>query len=186
MTRPGTLFVLLLLLAAPAFCEVIPPESRPHAARMDQWRTMLDAADEALRGERPQEAERIYTEVIAAAETLEKVNLLVARAIDALADLRAEQGRLSEAQALYRRAAKMWGKLLGPRQPRLAITLHNLAVVELALDRPEEARGHVLAALEIWELSLGSDSAQAQQSRALRERVAARLNQERGDAEQAH
>jgi hypothetical protein len=80
----------------------------------------------------------------------------------------------------------MWGKLLGPRQPRLAITLHNLAVVELALDRPEEARGHVLAALEIWELSLGSDSAQAQQSRALRERVAARLNQERGDAEQAH
>jgi tetratricopeptide (TPR) repeat protein len=175
--------MLAVLLAAPAVSEVIPPESRPHAARMDEWRSMLDAADEALHGDRAQEAERIYTKIIDAAATMKKVNLLVARAVDGMAGLCAEQGRLTEARDYYRRAAEMWDKLLGSRQPRLATTLHNLAVVELALDQPEAARGHVLAALEIWELSFGTNSAQAQQSRALRERVASRMSHDRGDAD---
>ena len=181
MTRRCNILMLAVLLATPAVSEVIPSSSQPRAARMEEWRSMLDAADDALSNDRPEEAERFYTKIIDGAATIEKENLLVARAVDGMADLCAERGRLAEAWDYYRRAAGLWEKLLGPQQPRLATTLHNLAVVELALDKLEAARGHVLAALDIWEQSLGADSTQARESQALRERVVARLSRDRGD-----
>ena len=180
MMRRCSALWLALLLTIPALGEVIPPSSRPHAARMDAWRAMLDAADDARRSARPEEAEQIYTEIIDAAATFEKENLLVARALDGLADLCVAQGRLAEAQGHYRRAAGLWEKLLGPQQPRLATTLHNLAVVELELDQLEAARSHVLAALEIWGRSFGAQSAQAQDSRDVHQRVVSRLRQDEG------
>jgi tetratricopeptide (TPR) repeat protein len=160
-----TLVLLTVLVAVPALDAGIPESSQPRAELMKSWRHSLKLADHALFNDNPEEAERIYREIIEEAAMLDEENLLVARAIDGMADLLRDGERPEEAAELYRKAAEMWPRLLGPAQPRTATTLHNLAVVEMTLGDFEPARVHLLEALEIWESALGADSPQAQASR---------------------
>ena len=155
MMRRCRLVLLAALVAAPVLGAGLPRSSQPRADRMAGWRVMLEAADHALRSDRPEEAERIYRELMDAAAKIDDESLLVARAVDGMADLCRDSDRLPEALEYYRRAARMWERLLGPRQPRRATTLHNLAVVEMTLGELEAARGHLLEALSIWEESFG-------------------------------
>jgi len=122
-------------------------------------------AEEAVRQERLDDAERRYREVIEQAAGAADEGLPVARAIDGLADLCRDRGRLSEAALLYERSAAMWERLLGPGQPRLAVTQHNLGAVYLSMGKLQQAEERFLGALAIWEEVYGRDSPQAENSR---------------------
>lgn len=165
MQRPAACFLVMILAMGPLAAGVIPPASQERAARMDGWRETLAEAERLLRDGDTVAAETRYLGVIGEAEAAGEAGLLVARAVDGLADIYRQQDRFDEARELYARSAAMWERLLGPRQPRLAVTLHNLALVEAARGERGDAEGHLLRAIEIFELSLGSDSAQARASR---------------------
>jgi tetratricopeptide (TPR) repeat protein len=142
-----------------------PPWSRERASLLDGWRAKLDAAEELSREEKAEKAETIYRELLEEAAREKNEGLLVARAVDGLADLYRSEGRSEEAAELYRRSTAMLERLLGPRQPRLAVTLHNLGTVCLALGEPREAELYLQRALAIWEESYGAESPQAENSR---------------------
>lgn len=175
----GLAIHLSLVLALAAFhvhAGQYPSWSQERAALLDDWRARLDSAEELVNQEKAEQAEALYRALLDEAARAENEGLLVARAADGLADLYRTGGRHAEAAALYRRSAAMWERLLGPRQPRLAVTLHNLGTVCLELGEAEEAERHLEQALAIWEESYGVDSPQAENSRrALRKPAIASL-----------
>jgi len=156
---------LACLLAAQAVFADLPRASRPRAARMDLWRAQIVEAERAVAEGRQREAEGLYRGVIEQAREVEDPGLLAARAVDGLADLCRREDRLEEARELYERSLAMWERLLGPRQPRLAVTLHNLGVVETQRGEYAAADAHLLRALSIWEEAYGADSDQAENTR---------------------
>jgi tetratricopeptide (TPR) repeat protein len=159
------LSLVLCLFAVQTAAAAMPKASQPRAALMESWRTKIAAAERAAESQRDAEAERLYREVLDESGASDEVGLLAARAVDGLADLCRKQERLEEARELYLRAAGLWESLLGPGQPRLAVTLHNLGVVETARGEFIAAKGHLQRALEIWELSYGAESEQARNTR---------------------
>ena len=158
---------LALFVAWPLAAQRMPPESRPRAEQHAAWRAMLSASDEALGDGRWDEAEAGLVAVIEQARAVEHEGLLLARAVDRLADLRREKDELDEAERLYRESAALWTRLLGESQPRLGVTLHNLGVVYLTQERLAEARDSLERALVIFESSMGHDSAHANRTRQL-------------------
>jgi tetratricopeptide (TPR) repeat protein len=64
---------------------------------------------------------------------------------------------LAEAQNLYQRALAIKRRLLGDRHPDLAVTLNNLALVELAQGHRPEAETMLAEALAIFEAALAAD-----------------------------
>jgi tetratricopeptide (TPR) repeat protein len=160
--------VRLLALAA-AWSTVtaveLPPESRARAEQLDRWRAQIERARFEVAEGRADRGEVLFREVVEQADAQEENNLLLARAIDGLAEICSSQERFAEAAALYARAADMWERLLGPRQPRLATTLHNLGLVYRALERREEAEASLRRALAIWNETLGGESAEARTTR---------------------
>jgi tetratricopeptide (TPR) repeat protein len=166
MPRCAAFLLVATLAIASASAGVIPPSSEERAERMARWRTDLAEAEAASRAGESARAEALYRGVIEAAAAAGDDGLLVARAVDGLADLCSAQGRLDEARELYARSSAQWERLLGARQPRLAVTLHNLALVEAARGERDDARRHLRRAIEIFEGSLGPDSEQARASRA--------------------
>ncbi len=73
----------------------------------------------------------------------------------------------------YRRAASLWVELLGARQPRLAVTLHNLGATLLDDGQIAEARTMLERALAIWSAS-PSSTAEAENTRRLLARAGTR------------
>jgi tetratricopeptide (TPR) repeat protein len=169
----GRTMVLLLLLAAGGGTvgAGMPPASRARAERLDVWRVELADAQRALAQGRAEDAARAYSGVLAEARKLGDAGLLAARATDGLADARREQSRFDDAARLYREAAAMWERLLGPRQPRLATTLHQLGVMEWRLGRRDEASRHLSRALAVFESAFGADSPEACNTRRALERL---------------
>jgi tetratricopeptide (TPR) repeat protein len=156
---------MAIALAHQAWAGELPSRARAHDERIDRWRSLVDQAEQARGEGRLDEAETLYQRVLEEAGEPERPSLLLARAVDGLADLcRAEQ-RLDEAETLYLRAATMWEPLLGADQPRLATTLHNLGLVYLELGKLDEAEPALRRALAIWEATLGAESEQARLSR---------------------
>jgi len=125
----------------------------------------LHRAEAALRAGHTADAETLYREALDDARALGERSLPLARSADGLADTLRESGRLAEAEPLYAQAAELWESLLGPTQPRLAITLHNLGVVRARLGNPTAATAPLQRALEIWITSYGTDSSEAQNTR---------------------
>ena len=103
--------------------------------------------------------------------------LLYARALEGLGDVRRVQQRFAEAEELYARAVPIWERLLGPEQPRLAVTLHNLGTVRWELGRCEPARQALLRAETIWARQPSAEPSRAAATtaalEAVRERCAA-------------
>jgi tetratricopeptide (TPR) repeat protein len=170
-TCPAVLLGAVLFLAPAVQAEVTPDSSKPRAEKMDRWRVQISAAEEAAGSGQTAEAERLYRDLLEQAENAEDRGLLTARATDGLADICRAQRRLEEARQFYARSAAMWERLLGPRQPRLGVTLHNLAVVEAALGDVAAAEEHLLQAIGIFDAALGTESAQAVNSRATYEQI---------------
>jgi tetratricopeptide (TPR) repeat protein len=153
------------LIAVNAPLAQYPSWSRERGERYDAWREQIRLAEEAHRQERSDDAEGAFRSVIEQAGAAGDRSLLVARAIDGLADLCREQERMKEAAALYERSAAMWEELLGPLQPRLAITCHNLGTVYLSMGESGRAESSLRKALAIWEQMYGTGSPQAENSR---------------------
>ena len=169
--------LLVCLFAVQAVSAELPRASEPRAERTDLWRTKITAAERAVEQEREPEAEALYREVLRQSVEFDDTGLLVARAVDGLADLCRRQDRLAEARVLYLRSAGMWERLLGPRQPRLAVTLHNLGLVETAEGDLAAAEAHLRRALAIWEEAFGADSAQAENTRRAQRRVQRQISE---------
>jgi tetratricopeptide (TPR) repeat protein len=136
-------------------------------------RTQLSRAEAAAKAGKSAEATALFQETIETATRLNQTTLLLARALDGLAELEFAAGRLPEAESLYLRSIPLWRKLLGADQPRLAISLHNLGVLHLDQQRYEPARVELTEALAIWVKVYGSDSAQAQNTRRAYQRASA-------------
>jgi tetratricopeptide (TPR) repeat protein len=174
---PGRITILILMLiwasgipsvAAPA---TIPSWSRDRAERLDRWRALLADAERAREEDRLDDAAGYYGSVIDEAREAGDESLLLARAVDGLADTCRLRGELDDAERLYRQVAPMWERLLGPDQPRLATTLHHLGLVEWRLEHRTEAAAHLERARSIFERSFGVDSAEARNTRLALERL---------------
>ncbi|MBI4533915.1 MAG: tetratricopeptide repeat protein [Candidatus Melainabacteria bacterium] len=80
-----------------------------------------------------------------------------ATSLNNLADLKRSQGKLSEAEKLYKAALAADEKSLGPEHPALAITLNNLADLYAAQDNQRQANLLYQRAVQIREKSLASN-----------------------------
>jgi tetratricopeptide (TPR) repeat protein len=162
------LIPVALLLAA----SVTASGQRADATR--EIRSRLSSAEQAFLSGRYQEARGLYEDAATGARALGPTNLLLARAVDRLADIDRLEGRAEQAVAGYLRSAAMWPALLGPGQPRLATTLHNLGAVYLEQGRFDEAERVLGEALTIWNATLGVDSAEAANTRTALNNIAVR------------
>jgi len=177
--RSIAIALLFLQPTLPPAASELPSHTRARDPRVAELRTLVERAEQARGAGRLGEAERLYLEVVGALTDSAGPGMLLARAVDGLGDLCRAQRRFDEAAGYYSRAAELWEPLLGPRQPRLATTLHNLGASYLEADRFDAAETALLRALEIWEGTLGAASEQA----ALTRGAVARLEQRRGEAQ---
>jgi len=168
--------VLSLIVVVPALGYPLPPGSEERAERYTVWRVEVAKGEQALAEGRRPEAESAFVSVIEGSRAIDDTSMLLARALDGLGDLRRAEERWSDAERMYLEAAGLWEKYLGPEQPRLAITLHNLGVVHIGQGRYEEACATLGRALAILERALGPDTAQAAATRTALE-AAARLQE---------
>ena len=163
MSSPNKSLLIIALGTALAWAPVLCGETRAElSARLSG---LLDQAHEASTERRFDQAETLYRQVLDEVDSLASRSIQLARATDGLADVLRESGRLEEAEPLYVRAVGLWEVLLGPRQPRLAVSLHNLGVVRLELGRPAQAAPSLERALDIWSESYGPESVQARNTR---------------------
>jgi len=65
----------------------------------------------------------------------------VAACLEGIASLCRDQGRLGEAETLYRRALAILERSAPPHDPRIADILENLTIVLYEVGREDEARG---------------------------------------------
>jgi len=165
MPHPLRIAFALILCFGALRATTLPRDSAERGRIYDGWRRQLEQAESAEAAGRIDEAEPLFRAVIDAAEPVAPRHLLLARALDGLADLCREQSRWGEAAEAYTRAAGLWGTLLGEDQPRLAVTLHNLGVVQLELGRADDARANLERALAIFESAYGPASEQARNTR---------------------
>lgn len=156
-----TIMLAITASVVPAFGYPMPPGSEERAERYALWRAEVEAGEQALTEARWIDAESAFVNVIEQSRAIDDTSMLFARALDGLGDLRRRDERWSDAEALYLEAAGLWEKFLGPNQPRVAITLHNLGVVRIGQGRYEAAQETLRRALAIIERTLGPDSAQA-------------------------
>jgi tetratricopeptide (TPR) repeat protein len=140
--------------------------SRPSADRISAWTADLDAAAVWLGQGRVEDARQAFERVLAEMPSAGGPPLLRARAWDGLGDVQSAAGATEAAIESYRRALVLWDATLGPAQPRIAVTLHNLAAVLLAAGRCDEAREAVDRALGIWSAARAA-SAEAENTRRL-------------------
>lgn len=101
--------------------------------------------------------------------------------LDAVGRAHLAAGRAERAEIAFRTSLPMLRGFLGPGQPRVATTLHDLAVARWKLERRDEALEAVDEALAIWRATLGEDHVHAVHSLQLR----AHLLRETGRAEDA-
>jgi len=133
-------------------------EAGSRGERQQEWRSRLEAARSAADAGRLLEAREIYGEVRDATVAARDEGLLAARATDGLGNALLELGRAAEAETQLRHSAEMWERLLGPTQPRLANTLHQLGLSLLEQGKREPAVPVFERALSIWTETFGADS----------------------------
>jgi tetratricopeptide (TPR) repeat protein len=143
----------------------LPRGSEQVAARQNAWRTLLEDAQDAVEADLWEEAEGLFESVIEQTRAANKRGMMLARALDGLAAARQRTSRFDDAARLYGEAAELWERLLGPAQPRLGVTLHNLGLSYIELERPDDARRSLERALSIFENSFGTASSQAVNTR---------------------
>jgi len=150
--------VLFAVAHAAAWAYPMPEGSAARAARYDDWRARIEAAERAAERGEWDAASTGFSGVVEQARSLSDRSLLLARALDGLGSVRSHERRLQDAAPLHEEAAALLSELLGERQPRVAVTLTNLGTVYRELGRIEEARRAFERALAIFEQGLGPES----------------------------
>jgi len=172
------LFVAMLVAASLPLAAGMPARSKQRGERVAELRSRVERAGSARLAGETARAESLYLEIVEGADGATVPPLLLARAVDGLADLYRETGRWGEAETRYQQAAGLWEHLLGPQQPRLAVSLHNLASVRMARDDLRGAEAPLRRALAIFEGSFGADSNEARNSRRAYAELGRRLARE--------
>jgi tetratricopeptide (TPR) repeat protein len=135
----------------------------------EDWRALARAAlaraESAVAAGDLERAAREHEAARSACDAPGRGGLLLARALDGLGDAARARGDFAVAVEQHARAAALLETLLGPTQPRLATTLHNLGIAHAAIGRADDARQSLGRALAIWEATLGAQSAEARTSR---------------------
>jgi tetratricopeptide (TPR) repeat protein len=126
-------------------------------AEYGAWQAHLDSATLAEADGRTEDAERFLLDALEEAEKPGRPRMDLAVSVEALADFYHRVGRLADSETHYLRAASLWEELLGPDQPRVGITVHNLAVVYLEDCRVDEALPLIARVVGLWERTLGAD-----------------------------
>ena len=134
--------VLIGLAVVP--CAAEPPT---RAERLQDWRGRLVRASEF--GD-TDAAVVLYRSILDEAASLDENGMLVARAADGLADVYRGRRRFDLAAPLYERSLHLWRILLGAHQPRTAVTLHNLGVCYVQLERWDLAERVLRESLGLW------------------------------------
>ena len=155
----GLGMAVLLVLASVAHAGALRPD------QVARWTADLDTAEGWVRAGELQRASEAYTRVLNELPA-QGATLLRARALDGTGDVGRLRGDPSTAIDAYRRAASLWAEIRGTRQPRLAVTLHNLGATLLDDGQVDEARTTLERALAIWSAS-PSSSAEAENTRRL-------------------
>jgi tetratricopeptide (TPR) repeat protein len=114
------------------------------------WRGRLESAAQSKNRGDDEQAIDLYESILSEAESRHETGLLVARAVDGLADLYREQHRFDLASPLYERAVESWTRLLGASQPRRAVSLHNLGICYVELADWPAAERVLREALTVW------------------------------------
>jgi tetratricopeptide (TPR) repeat protein len=118
---------------------------------LDRIREESSAARDAeMRGNEVQEILHLERAAALARERLPGT-IHEANAVDALAFAFLRAGRYAEAIPLYVESLDRYRSLLRGDQPRIATSLHNLAVVEWRAGRAEAARRHAAEAVLLWD-----------------------------------
>src|SRR6266568_8371275 len=97
-------------------------------AQEASWEEYLTSGRKLRAQAKYMEAEKEYLAGVQAAEAFGPEDPRLARSWNNLATLYQDQGRYAEAEALYRRAAAIWERSLGPGQEDLGACLSNLGV----------------------------------------------------------
>ncbi len=129
------------------------PQAADEKSRADtfrEWRVVLESAYQARQEGDDDRAVELYGSILAEADAREETGMLVARAVDGLADLYREQHRFELAAPLYERSVESWTRLLGASQPRRAVSLHNLGICYVELSQWDAAERVLTAALAVW------------------------------------
>ena len=123
--------------------------------------------EDGRQAEEPQtrpDAERELLAELHAGERSGAHDLTFASTLYNLAILRRQQGRLAEAEQLYRQALEIREREESPNHPDVATTLNNLAGLEAAQGNYDAAQPLLERALAIRQTALGSEHALTAQS----------------------
>ncbi len=90
-------------------------------------------------------------------QAIDPDSLVLAEAINNLANLYWQLGNLDEAERLHNEALAIRSRRRGPNSQDAAVSLNNLGVIERQRENWPEAQRLLSRALEIWENELGSE-----------------------------
>jgi tetratricopeptide (TPR) repeat protein len=127
------------------------------AARWHQWGLLQEVAAELMfvvgyEQRRMEEGRQLWELAVGLAGADAKAE---ASARNVFADVLSAEGRLSEAEAEYRRALALREAALGPDDPDIAVSRSNLGLVLDAQGKHEEAEAEFRRALAMMEQALG-------------------------------
>ncbi|MDH3628575.1 MAG: tetratricopeptide repeat protein [Acidobacteriota bacterium] len=137
---------------------ILSAASEQRAEAAIEWRATLVEANLALAGGAHDRAEGLLVKLLARPDAAHPSGLLRARASDELADLYRITDRPALAIPHYRNSIESLSRLLGPDQPRVAVSLHNLGVCQGRAGDRAGARKSLDAALEVWRRNDGEQS----------------------------
>ncbi len=106
---------------------------------------------------RYEEAETIYSDIVAALRADPDAEEHLAAVLSNLGELHVATGALTEAESAHREALEIRRRLHAAADPRIGISLNNLGNVLLAAGRTREAEPLQREALEILRQSVGED-----------------------------
>jgi tetratricopeptide (TPR) repeat protein len=121
------------------------------------WQSPNGDASKSSSVSAPADTERELLTELHEAEQKGSDDLPFASTLYNLAILRRQQGRLAEAEQLYRRALEIRERQEGPGHPDVATTLNNLAGMEAAQGQYDGARPLLERALAIRQAALGNE-----------------------------
>jgi tetratricopeptide (TPR) repeat protein len=157
----GALAVLLLLSACAAQPRLgMEAPGRPALI----WSAPGGDSQERTANAEPESVERQLLAAVDERERQGTDDLALATALYDLAILRRRQGKLAEAERLYRRSLDIRERLEGPDHPDVAATLNNLASVLVARGDYQGAEPLLRRTLRIRRTALGADHALTAQS----------------------
>jgi tetratricopeptide (TPR) repeat protein len=122
-----------------------------------RWKVQVDAGARAYQEKQFAKAEQFLAAAVEEAERFGPQDSRLAQSLDHLARLYHDQGKYTEAEALYQRTLAIVEKVRGPEHPDVAASLNNLAWLYQEQAKDAEAEAFYQRALAIREKALGPE-----------------------------